>query len=124
MTATCLPLRRSNGAGWMLALILMLVAGVLLAATVQVNHADQKHGAEAALVRACKQRNGVIQTWQKPDGRLIDICSVAGGKYGLHIYALDDNGVAREITAFIKNKLRTFDDVCHYLSNCGAKPLP
>ncbi len=126
MTATYMQRQyHSRGIGWMFALIALLVAAYLIAAAaVQMqNHADLKHGAEAELVRQCIQKNGVLDTWVKPDGRRVDICNVPDGRYGLHIYALDDNGTVHEITAFIKNKFHSFDQVSRYLKNCGAEPL-
>jgi len=82
-------------------------------------HALERHGDEALLVRQCLQRNGAIQEWLQPNGRIARICQLENGKFGVEI--IDDQG--RNITAFIKNKMRTLEQVEQYMRNKGAELL-
>lgn len=102
--------------------IAFLVALASLSVTAALNglsvHAFEKHGEEAILVMQCLTRNGAIQIWEQPNGRLVRVCQFENGKFGIEI---TENG--NNVTAFVKNKLRTLAQVEKYLKNRGARLL-
>ncbi|RJR10010.1 hypothetical protein C4588_04275 [Candidatus Parcubacteria bacterium] len=109
---------------WVVILIAMLLMGVLLVAThqTQINlslHALDRHGNEALMVKQCLDQKGPLQVWQQPNGRIAKICQLDNGKFGILIE--DANG--NNITAFVKNKSRTLQQVIQYLRNKGAQLL-
>ncbi len=96
-------------------LMLMALLGFgILAAIVLSQHATEKHGVSADIVRQCMNSNGPIEIWINPTtGREANICKI-GEKFGVQI--VDGN---REITAFIKEKMKTLSQVQRYLTNSG-----
>lgn len=98
---------------WKLIFICALVFAIGLSI-----HAVEKHGIEAELVRACLDAHGPIQQWKQPNGRIVSVCQLPDGRYGLSI---DDKERGVNITAFIKNKMRYLFEVERYLINRGAE---
>lgn len=82
-------------------------------------HALERHGLKAELVKYCMQEKGPIQEWLQPNGRIARVCQLDNGKFGIEI--VDQEG--RNITAFIKNKMRSLEQVEQYLINKGARLL-
>uniref|UniRef100_A0A6M3XHX1 Uncharacterized protein n=1 Tax=viral metagenome TaxID=1070528 RepID=A0A6M3XHX1_9ZZZZ len=81
-----------------------------------VDHAMERHGEGALIVRNCFSQNGVLTTFHNPaTGRKADVCEVGDGLYGLRI--CETNG--DEVTCFLKEKLRTLEQVIRYLKNTG-----
>lgn len=79
------------------------------------NHATEKHGNEAELVRKCLNDFGGIHKFFNPNtNRYAEICFMEAGKFGIQITE-DEN----EITSFIKNKMSTLKQVLYYLENTG-----
>lgn len=83
------------------------------------SHANLKHGAEAEIARQCYDKTNATRFYNPLTGRTGLVCLTESGKYGLVV--LDKSG--REITAFLKNKLKTFDDVLRYMRNRGYTPV-
>lgn len=109
--------------GLLAVIALLLLAAIspalLETATSALNlsaHAVAKHGDEALLVRQCLEKNGPMQIWRQDNGRLAQVCLLPDGKFGISID--DDSG---NVTAFIKNKMRTLRQVEQYLRNKGAQ---
>lgn len=101
-------------------LIAALAFGGLLLITHQQDislHALERHGNEAVMVKQCLDQNGPLQIWQQPNGRVAKVCQLDNGQYGILIE--DANG--NNITAFVKNKSRTLQQVMQYLRNKGAQ---
>jgi hypothetical protein len=79
------------------------------------SHAYDKHGAEATLAEQCK---GVGSLFQNPTtGRSANVCFV-GGVCGIYVWFQD---LDHEVTAFVKNKMSSFDQVMRYMENAGYK---
>lgn len=108
---------------WFPLLILSVIFCVLFVATNAIHglsfHAIEKHGDEAFLVRQCMEHRGAIQEWLQSNGRIARVCELADGRFGIEI--VDQAG--ENVTAFIKNKLRTLEQVEQYLMNKGAQLL-
>jgi len=104
---------RTTGPSPLFWLMLALVCALVLLATVAVSHAVERHGNEALLARSCAQRPEAM-FFNPTTGRTALVCLVEG-KFG--IYVLDELG--NEVTAFIKNKMQTFEQVEQYLKNAG-----
>lgn len=106
---------------WFILLVLVVSSSILLLAmpspTAQ-QHADLRHGVEATIARTCLDRPEYL-FYNQTTGRTALVCLVEDGKYG--IVVLDDLG--KEVTAFVKNKMKYFKQVSKYLENCGYKPI-
>jgi hypothetical protein len=94
---------------------LALVVALVMAAAVLSVHAIMAHGQAALRVQECMNNRGSVQTWYNPTtGRHANVCEVEPGKFGIDV---EENG--NNVTAFIKEKLRTLEQVERYLRNCG-----
>lgn len=103
---------RNNLLPWLLLISLLFAVLYVLS-----EHAVERHGTEAEIVQACIEKNGAIQEWLQPNGRLARVCQLDDGKFGIEI--VDEEG--NNITAFIKNRMRTLEQVEQYLANKGAQ---
>jgi hypothetical protein len=93
-----------------------LLLAALLLAVIYGTHAVARHGTEADMVRECMDRNGPIQRWRYEDNnRIISVCQMPDGKFGIMVTER-----AREVTSYIKNKMRDIRQVEQYLTNRGA----
>ncbi len=98
-------------------IVLALFTFGMLAAIILSAHAVEKHGEMAVIVRQCMQKSGPLETWDNPTtGRQASVCQV-GDRFGIQIV---ENG--REITSFIKEKLKSLEQVRRYLENSGYFP--
>jgi hypothetical protein len=113
MIATSRPVTGPNPFFWLLVAIACLVAIVLLAAPT-LAHADLRHGSEANLARSCAERPEHM-FFNPTTGRTAFVCLVIDGRFGVAV--VDELG--NEVTAFVKNKMKTFEQVEQYLKNCG-----
>ena len=98
---------------WLLIIIACLVGGILLAAPA-ISHANIRHGSEANLARTCVERPEHL-FFNPSTGRTAFVCVVIDGRFGVAV--VDELG--NEVTAFVKNKMKTFKQVEQYLKNCG-----
>lgn len=100
-------------------IILALLAGLLIP-TLQIandtisTHALEKHAEKAIAAQACKENPESI-LFKNPLTERIGITCLVNGKWGIVI--LDKFG--REVTSFIKDRARTFEQVAHYMKNAG-----
>jgi hypothetical protein len=76
-------------------------------------HANMRHGAEASLARECSGRPE--QRFFNPITKRTAYMCIIRGFFGFHI--LDNNG--DEVTAFLKNKMKSFNQVLRYMQNAG-----
>ena len=98
--------------------ILMLIACITIVFVLST-HALEKHKTEAEIVEECLDKNGPIATLTRSsDNRKAIICEVFPGKFGVKI----DEESGTNVTAFIKNKFRTLEQVFRYLKNTGYEP--
>ena len=109
MTAITCPARAFNP----LPLLLVVIVAV---AVVYGTHAVIRHGTQAEQVREWVERNGPIQRWNYPDNnRIVSVCQMDDGKFGIQVTER-----TREITSFVKNRMRDIRQVEAYLRNRGA----
>jgi hypothetical protein len=81
-------------------------------------HADRRHGIEASMARTCNPANYEHKFYNPHTKRTAYICTVSG-IFGIHI--LDELG--EEVTSFLKNKMKNFDQVLCYMKNAGYELL-
>jgi hypothetical protein len=93
------------------------------------SHGGPKHGPELMeSLRDCVSNDRTIQIWHNPTtGRSAYVCKL-GPKFGLliaEVLGKDANGkdILKEITGFLKDKLKTIEQVERYLRNQGYQPL-
>lgn len=115
MTAASNSIHRASAPSPLFWLIVALAAGIITLALVAVNHADLRHGAEAAAARDCAERPGTIMFYNPATGRTALVCLTLEGKFGVVVM----NELGKEVTAFVKNKLKTLEQVIQYLKNAG-----
>lgn len=80
------------------------------------DHADVKHGADATGARQCGLSPQVTMK-NFITNRFADVCLTDAG-WGVFVYEVE-NGTKREVTSFIKNKMKSLDQVLRYLGNAG-----
>jgi hypothetical protein len=104
-------------------LLVILVAYVVLSPAITKltidsglasSHALAKHGEDAVLAQQCKSSSFAYRFYNPVTDRTGLACEV-DGKWAVVI--LDNAG--REITSFVKNKLKSFDQVVKYMKNAG-----
>lgn len=94
-----------------------LVGSLSYSASTTTYHATQKHGLDASMARECSSRPE-LKFYNEHTRRTAFMCTVEGF-FGIHI--LDENG--NEVTAFLKNKMKTVDQVINYMKNSGYQLL-
>jgi hypothetical protein len=83
------------------------------------SHAAEKHSADAVAVRQCLDDYGSMHIFFNPNSkRYANICFMPDGKYGIRIVE-EVNGKMQEVTAFVKEKLKTWQQMGRYLENGG-----
>ena len=103
--------------------IKLLLFAAIAGSVVLGVHATTKHGNDARQVRECLNQGWELQLWYNPDlDRYIRVCMIQDGRFGLQVVEAV-KGNWREITSFVKNKLRTIQQVEKYLANGGANKL-
>jgi len=80
------------------------------------SHAMDKHSASSA-VDDCVQSGGTIMNWEKPGKRTM-LCVIVDGKFGVKVNELNGDNV----TAFVKDKMKTAEQFVKYLLNRGGWP--
>lgn len=94
--------------------LLALAGALALVVDAPVTHANLRHGAEADTARQCLDGRGGHLFWNPSTNRYGVVCDL-NGLFGIVI--LDEAG--REVTAFLKNKMKRFDQVLKYMRNQG-----
>jgi hypothetical protein len=102
-------------------LLILVMLAVLIVPMLQIAtdagvsmHAAVKHGSNAALAQQCKQNPESVRFYNPVTRRTGLVCEI-DGKWAVVI--LDQWG--KEITSFVKEKMRTFDQVLRYMRNAG-----
>jgi putative hemolysin len=111
-------------AGIGLAQSIGLAAAALPAMDLSNGHPVEKHGAGLnAAITQCFDQNGSMMSFiNRETGRRADLCQMPDGKFALRI-SERTNGGWRMVTQFLKEKLRTLNDVVRYLGNTGYDPI-
>ena len=127
MATYAMPQRRSGSKLWLVLLLLFVIIFAVGQILVEQSHAVLKHGLDATTsIRQCIDKNGPVMTVKVDMTRFIQLCQV-DGKFGLRV--LDKvNNVWQERTAYFKDALKNFSDVCKWMDQNGytkwTKPLP
>jgi hypothetical protein len=80
-------------------------------------HADLRHGREAQIVRDCLNQVGpVLKMYNPTSHRNALVCQIDVNLFGVRI--LDEKEV-NEVTAFVKNKFHSLEQVIRYMINTG-----
>ncbi|RPJ39271.1 MAG: hypothetical protein EHM35_02760 [Planctomycetaceae bacterium] len=117
MTTASLSIGYSPSLPWKPLFLLVIVVLAALG-LVYGTHAVEQHGVNALAVRACVENGGTLETWENPETfRQASICLLPDGRFGVMIHRF-----GREVTSFVKDKLRSLDQVRRYLSNRGYLP--
>lgn len=94
-------------------------------ANLDKTHGDLRHGADAQIVRENCDNNNVVCQCLNLDTKNTAVCvelknpkDEQGRKYGIQI--IDEEG--NEITAFIKDTLKWFNELKNYLRATGYRP--
>lgn len=83
------------------------------------SHASARHSEEAESVRRCLNNNGSMHIFFNPStNRYANICLMPDHKYGLQISEMYGDKL-EEVTSFIKNKFKTWEQMARYLENGG-----
>lgn len=98
-----------NPAKPLFCIILIAMAGVIL---FSIAHATERHGDDAIAVCNADPIKTLVNPVTK---RSADVCQLPDGRLGVKVCG-DDGCV---ITAFIKEKMKSVDDVLRYLANRG-----
>lgn len=96
---------------WLGPFLAMVIALAMLAALSA--HAIEKHGQEAVIVSQCADFPQ-FKMVNPETGRIASICLTPDG-WGVYIAEAD----GRNVTAFLKNKLRSIEQVIRYMQNRG-----
>lgn len=103
---------------WLLVLALLallMVPALQVATEAGVSmHAAVRHGTSAQLAQACKGNPGSTLFVNSKTGRTGIVCQVEG-KWAVVI--VDQWG--KEVTSFVKEKMKSFDQVLRYMKNAG-----
>ena len=119
MTTLVIPQKQNN---LLKNLLIAILIAILAAVAVETcTHAVAKHGNEALNIRDCLGKNGEFQVWKSLqfDNQFFRICDLGKGKFGLQIVRLE-NGVWREVTAFIKGD-GSWGQLVKYLGRIATK---
>jgi len=80
-----------------------------------VPHADVKHGSDAAIARQCLDGKRPFYLFFNQDTKRYGTVCYVDDMWAIVI--VDELG--NEITAFVKNKMKSFDQVLTYMKNAG-----
>ena len=85
-------------------------------------HAVQRHGEQVVeSIDNCFNKNGTMAQFHNPaTNRKAEICQMDDGKFALQVR---EGGTDKVVTKFIKEKMKSFDQVAKYLSNSGYRML-
>lgn len=97
--------------GFIFILLFAVIGGLVL---FSLAHAMERHGNDAVAV--CNQPP-IMQLINPATDRQAHICSMPDGKFGVRIVAKDGD----VITAFVKEKMKSVEDVVRYLNNRGYR---
>ncbi|NPV77934.1 MAG: hypothetical protein HPY59_16355 [Anaerolineae bacterium] len=110
---------------FMLLLIILALVALMIPALINlvqqmpdVSHAVAKHGTDAYYARECRD-GWELRMYNPQTQRTGFICMTSAGKFGIVI--LDRFG--EEVTAFLRDKNKTLEQVIRYMRNRGYELL-
>jgi len=109
---------RSNSLVIVLLLLLAVLAAMipLVLNAVPSAHAIERHGYfQASIANECRDDPNAHVFKNPTTGRTAYVCMTRADKWGLAVV----DRVGREITAFVKNRMTSFEQVARYLQNAG-----
>ncbi len=82
-------------------------------------HAEEAHPDTAEYVRSCFNKYGSSHIFFNPNTqRYLEVCFLENGKYGVRITEKIGDKL-EEVTAFAKDKLKTWKQMAQYIENGG-----
>lgn len=99
-------------------LFLVIIVLALTGTVVLGSHATERHQEHASSGRECSDNPNSVQFFNPTTNRFALVCLTSEGKWGAFIYEKVD-GTIREVTSFVKDKMKTFEQVEKYFKNAG-----
>lgn len=96
------------------ALGLAVLGPALASVAPGVSHANLRHGTEADTARQCLNGRGGHLFYNPTTNRYATACDI-DGIWGIVV----TDAYGREVTAFLKNKMKRFEQVLKYMRNQG-----
>lgn len=85
----------------------------------QNGHAEEAHPDTAEYVRSCFNKYGSSHIFYNPNTqRYLEVCFLENGKYGVRITEKIGDKL-EEVTAFAKDKFKTWKQMAQYIENGG-----
>lgn len=81
------------------------------------SHAVERHASEATIARQCVGKGTLFHNPET--NRFANVCETERG-FGVWIWEHQGDR-AQEVTAFLKNKMKRFDQIQRYMENAGYK---
>ncbi len=105
---------------------LFLIGLTILAATigVSISHAVTKHAQDAIIVRNCIDNGNPTSLYQASKSKFIQICMIDPTTFGIRVIKKTGGNRYEEVTAYIKNTLKSFDDVLQYVKDNKLVGIP
>lgn len=96
----------------LLAIVAFIVLSIVMLVATDTSHAVLRHGDEAYLGRECIGQGTVFLN--PTTNRKGNVCLTSAGFYGVWI---SEDG--KEVTSFVKNKMKRFEQIKKYMENAG-----
>jgi hypothetical protein len=103
-----------------IALIVILIIVISIVFLSDTSHAFARHGEEANLGRECAGKGSLY--FNPSTSRYGNVCLTTAGFFGVWIYEMVD-GEQKEVTSFVKNKMKSESQVDSYMKNAGYQPV-
>ena len=97
----------------------LLILALIAAAIAVSAHAIERHGEEAVIASQCRDHPNAVLFFNPATGRTAYVCLTEHG-FGVAIVDRLD----QMVTAYLKNKQHTLNQVSRYLQNTGYGLLP
>ena len=81
-------------------------------------HALEKHGSDAITAEQCYEKHGALAVYLNPSNQRKVYCVPVPELSRFGVIVTSQEG--KIITQFIKNKMKTIEDVIRYITNSGA----
>lgn len=83
------------------------------------SHAVERHSHEADWGRQCVGKGTMFHN--PTTNRFANVCETDQGFFGVWVWKLTGDNRAEEVTSFVKNKMKRFDQIQRYMENAGYK---
>jgi hypothetical protein len=92
----------------------LILLAIIIALAVVSMHALAKHGEAAITASQCADRPE-LRMFNPENGRIAFICMTSVGKWG--VWIVESTG--KEVTSFLKEKMKSLEQVIRYMKNAG-----